>query len=92
MIKKANHDKAKRLWGIPTLREHLGISESQIRRMARAGILPSVRIGHGRGRILFRPSSIERFIESREAGGDISAKRGRPRRAAYCAPNARATK
>lgn len=62
------------LWDIPRLRSHTGLSESGIRRLVRGGALPAVRIGR---RILFRPSSIERFIEARESGGDIPAKRGR---------------
>ena len=62
------------LWSIPRLREHTGLSESGIRRLVRSGVIPSVRIGR---RILFRPASIERFIQDREAGGDIPARRGR---------------
>ncbi len=59
---------------IPWLRETTGLSESGIRRLVRRGTLPAVRIGR---RILFRPCSIARFIEGRESGGDIRAKRGR---------------
>lgn len=65
---------AERLKNIAWLREHTGLSESGIRRLVRCGTLPAVRIGR---RILFRPSSIERFIEEREAGGHIPARRGR---------------
>jgi excisionase family DNA binding protein len=64
------------LWDISRLHEHTGLSESGIRRLVRRGTLPAVRVGR---RILFRPSSIERFIESRESGGDIPARRGRRR-------------
>jgi excisionase family DNA binding protein len=62
------------LWDIPRLKQHTGLSESGIRRLVRRKTLPAVRIGR---RILFRPSSIERFIEERETGGDVSARRGR---------------
>lgn len=58
------------------LTSQTGISESGCRRLVRRGVLPAVRIGR---RILFRPSSIARFIEARESGGDIPARRGRPR-------------
>jgi predicted DNA-binding transcriptional regulator AlpA len=66
------------LWDIKQLKKYTGLSESGIRRLARRGTIPSVRINR---RILFRPSSIERFILSREQGGDIPARRGRKRRA-----------
>ena len=65
---------SERLESIAWLREHTGLSESGIRRLVRSGTLPSVRVGR---RILFRPSSIERFITLRESGGDIPARRGR---------------
>jgi excisionase family DNA binding protein len=60
--------------GIPWLRETTGLSESGIRRLVRRGVIPAVRIGR---RILFRPSSIARFVEERESGGNIPPRRGR---------------
>lgn len=63
-----------RLRGIPWVSEYTGLSPTGIRRLVRRGILPHVRINR---RILFRPSSIFRFIEQREAGGDIAPRRGR---------------
>jgi excisionase family DNA binding protein len=63
-----------KLWDVPRLQEYTGLSQSGIRRLVKRGTLPSVRVGR---RILFRPSSIQRFIESREQGGDIPAQRGR---------------
>jgi excisionase family DNA binding protein len=65
---------AERLESIAWLRETTGLSESGIRRLVRSGTIPAVRVGR---RILFRPNSIERFIEQRESGGDIPARRGR---------------
>ena len=62
------------LWNITRLSAHMGLSESGIRRLVRRGVIPAVRVGR---RILFRPMSIERFIEERETGGDIPAARGR---------------
>lgn len=62
------------LWNITRLSEYMGLSESGIRRLVRRGVIPAVRVGR---RILFRPMSIERFIEERETGGDIPAARGR---------------
>ncbi len=61
---------------IAWLKEVTGLSESGIRRLVRRATIPSVRIGK---RLLFRPSSIEKFITSRETGGDIPPRRGRPR-------------
>jgi excisionase family DNA binding protein len=65
-----------RLRDVGWLMTQTGLSESGIRRLVRRGTVPSVRIGR---RILFKPSSIERFIAERESGGDIPAKRGRRR-------------
>ena len=68
---------AERLLSISRLKEHTGLSESGIRRLVRQGVIPAVRIGR---RILFKPSSIARFLDQRETGGDIPAKR-RPKSA-----------
>jgi excisionase family DNA binding protein len=63
-----------RLWSISELKRFTSLSETGIRRLVRQGVLPTVRIGR---RILFRPSSIARFIKQRETGGDTPARRGR---------------
>lgn len=62
------------LWNITRLSAYMGLSESGIGRLVRRGVIPAVRVGR---RILFRPISIERFIEERETGGDILAARDR---------------
>lgn len=62
------------LWSIVRLREYTGLSESGIRRLVRRGILPAVRVGR---RILFRPDSIEKFLDGRESGGHILPRHGR---------------
>lgn len=62
------------LLSISRLKEHTGLSESGIRRLVRQGVIPAVRIGR---RILFKPSSIARFLDQRETGGDVPPKRGR---------------
>lgn len=68
------HDK---LEGVRWVSEYTGLSETGVRRLVRRGTLPHVRINR---RILFRPSSIARFIEERESGGNLPARRGRPHR------------
>jgi excisionase family DNA binding protein len=68
------HMDSERLLSISRLKEHTGLSESGIRRLVRQGVIPAVRIGR---RILFKPSSIARFLDQRETGGDIRPKRGR---------------
>lgn len=64
------------------LREMTGLSESGIRRLCRSKTLPHIRVGR---RVLFKISSVQRFLDSREIGGDIPARRGRR-------PNARSDK
>jgi excisionase family DNA binding protein len=62
------------LWSIAELLEHIPISESAVRRLVRRGVLPAIRVGR---RILFRPSSIVRFLDERERGAHVPARRGR---------------
>ena len=62
------------LWSVEELRTRVGLAPSSISRLAKAGILPHIRIGD---RLFFRPSSIEGWLRERETGGDIPRRKGR---------------
>jgi len=65
------------LRGVAWAAKRLGLGESAVRRLVHRDGIPYLRLGH---RILFRATSLDRFIESREIGGDIQPRRGRRRR------------
>jgi excisionase family DNA binding protein len=70
----AAHGEREGLWDVERLADYLSLSTTQVRRLARQAVLPYVRIGT---RILFKPASIERFLDQREQGGYLPARRGR---------------
>jgi excisionase family DNA binding protein len=62
------------LWSVQQVARATGLSDSGVRRLARAGILPTIRFGH---RILFRPSAVMQIVSEREVGGSVPPRHGR---------------
>lgn len=59
---------------VTELSKYLGVSDDIIYAMARKNQIPHIRIGVGRGRILFRKDSIDAWMKEKEARKEANSR------------------